>query len=238
MKKIICLALSLWLCLGAAGLAQGLFPARQGQVTDLAGVLAEQTEKDFAALSEELENQTGYRLYLVTRHFLGGKEVSAYGRELFDAWNLKSTDALLLMVIGEESYTLTCGDKVSRALPAEILTALMGDHFRPGYLQRDYDRAAGNTALALGDALARAEGEKLNTKGLFGSAPAQKSNDWGQEISHFWQDLFGEEEEEEARREQEAQQEETKSNFRTLLTWGLVIYFLFIRKRIKKKRRR
>ena len=238
MKKWLCLALALWLCLVSSGFSQGTYPARQGYVTDLAGVIGEQTEKDFAAYAQRLEAETGYRLHLVSRHFLGGKEIAAYGRGLFEAWGLQERDGLLLMVVGEEKYALICGEKLENALPKEVITALMGDSFRPAFLNREYDKAAGDTALALGDALARKMGKTIASSGLFGAPAAQEKTSWTQEAEAFWRGLFGEDEEEEDRREKEEQKEETKSNFRTLLTWSLVIYFLFIRKRIRKKRRK
>ena len=68
--------------------AEGSYPACQGIVSDWAGVIGGQTAQDLDTLSTRLSDQTGGRLYVAVRHFLGGAEARAYAGGLFTAWNL------------------------------------------------------------------------------------------------------------------------------------------------------
>ena len=107
--------------------AEGSYPACQGIVSDWAGVIGGQTAQDLDTLSTRLSDQTGGRLYVAVRHFLGGAEARAYADGLFTAWNLGEQDALLLLVIGEETYALHLGDQARRLIPAcEVLK--VGNH--------------------------------------------------------------------------------------------------------------
>lgn len=219
-----------------------VYPARQGQVTDLADVIGEETEADVAALSSLLQGETQGALHIVTRHFLGGKDAALYARRLFDEWALNENDALLLMVVGEERYALALGEKAQKALPDESRTALLGA-FRTAYLSREYDRAVGDFSVALAKALGQAQGKSLSFPGLFGQGalPVPTPPSWEhvqENVSGLWQDIFGEIAEETEEWKEEQAREEVKSNWKTILVWGLVIYFLFFRKKIRKKKRR
>lgn len=237
MRRMQSLLLALICCLLFLPLAaaENQAPAPQGAVTDWAGVLSRDTWEDAAALSQRLEKAVGGKIYIVTRHFLGGAEALEYGQYLFDAWELGEMDGLLLMVIGEEKYALVLGNKAQTLLPPESQTALLAHHFRTPFLNRDYDAAVAGLTPALGEHLARAAGKKIDVSGLFGEsalAAVPPSSGW----SDLWNGMFAQvAEEEESDWAAEEAREETRSNWRTVIIWGLVIYFLFFR---KKKRRR
>ena len=126
MKKMISLLISLMLLLGALpALAQQTYPECTGTVTDLALVLGDETIRDLEKLNSRYEALTDGRIYLVTRHFLGGRDVNEYAEELFDAWKLQDQDVLMLMVIGEESYAMHLGKKASSARTALMRSALV-----------------------------------------------------------------------------------------------------------------
>ncbi|MBQ6803319.1 MAG: TPM domain-containing protein [Clostridia bacterium] len=215
--------------------AESQYPQAQGAVTDLAGVLGVATADDTALLSQRLKDAVDGEIYVVTRHFLGGAEPLEYGQYLFDAWELGEMDCLLLMVIGEEEYALILGNEAGKRLPLESQMTLLANSFRVEYLNREYDEAVGKFLPALSGQLARAAGEKIDVSGLFGKMTAEitpRPSAW----NDLWNGMFAQvEEEEESNWEEEMAQEETKTNWRTVIIWGLVIYFLFIRK--KKKRR-
>lgn len=233
--RLLLLALALCLFFLPAG-AENRYPACQGAVTDLAGVLSPDTAGDAAALSQRLDAAAGGKIYLVTRHFLGGTDAREYAKELFACWELGEMDALLLMVIGEEDYALVLGERAGALLPREMQMTLLSASFRTAFLSRDYDGAAGEMLLALSGQMARAAGEKLDTAGLFGQTALQATPQpaaW----KDIWSGMFAQvEEEEETAWAQQQTQEETKINWRTIIIWGLVIYFLFFRK--KKRARR
>ena len=215
--------------------AESQAPVSQGAVTDLAGVLRNDTITDAEILSQRLEKATGGQVYVVTRHFLGGAETLEYGQYLFDAWELGEMDCLLLMVIGEENYALIPGNKLDRLVPAESRNTLLANYFRTPYLNRDYDGAVSGLLLAFSENLSRAAGNMVDTAGLFGRA-AQPQENTIKTWNALWNSMFAQVEETEENDWAERQaQEETESNWRTVIIWALVIYFLFFR---KKKRRR
>lgn len=232
---IFLFALLLCAALFSVALGETAYPASQGTATDLAGVLGEATIADLSALSQRLEAATKGKCYVITRHFLGGADARAYARGLFNAWGLGEEDGLLLLVIGEEGYALALGSRAEKALPADAQTALLATHFRSAYLKREYDAAVADFSAALSQALAKAEGKSVKTAGLFGQADIQATpapqawDSFRADMSTLWQDMFGEEEAATARAEEA--REERKTNWKTILIWGLVIYFLFFRKK-------
>ena len=245
MRKMtaLLLALALCLCLTNAACAATEYPPRpSGTVSDLAGVLGEQTIRDMETLNERMNDAAGGRLFVLTRHFLGGANAQSYADKVFEVWSLEDSDALLLMVIGEETYALSLGAAAKKAVPADTQTSLLASHFRGVYLNRQYDEALADLAVALGQTLAKAFGDTLDTAGLFGAAAIQ-STPQPQTVDDYWYGMF-------ARDDYDARQndddtywedwqnqwryEESSINWRSVIIWGLVIYFLFFRR----KRRR
>ena len=238
MDRVCALALALVLCLGMTLPARAAteYPPFQGIVADMAGVLGEKTIADLTTLSERLENETGGHIYVLTRHFLGGADAARYADRVFEVWGLHENDALLLMVIGEESFALSLGSLAKTALPQETLTSLLASHFRTAYLNRQYDEAAADLAVTLGQALAKALGGTLDVSGLFGNASIQ-STPQPQSWSEIWQGMFAQDDydEEPWNWEIEWDNEDKHINWRGVIIWALVIYFLFFRRRRRRK---
>ncbi len=244
MRKIaLVLCLFVMLCALPASAAE--YPAAQGTATDLAGVLSASTVSDLEMLSERYDDAVDGKLYVLTRHFLGGADARAYAKELFTAWDLDDDDALLLLVIGEEDYALHLGDKAAQSLPSESRSVLLGTYFRDKYLARDYDGAVGDTMSHLTSQLARAKGETVSTDGLFGSAsaPAQQPQaltEIKSGIDDLWNSLFSYEYEQadtQAVAQEDAfnrEDESTGFSMKRLIIFAVIVYFLFFRK----KRRR
>ena len=238
MNRVFALLTALIVCLGMLPWAQAdtEYPPFQGIVADMAGVLGESTVSDLEKLSERLEGVAGGHIYVLTRHFLGGANVHEYAQKVFEVWNLGDQDALLLMVIGEESYSLAAGSFVKSSLTAETLNSLLASQFRTLYLNRAYDEAAAAIAVDLGQRMAKAVGDALDVSGLFGRA-AISSTPQPQSWNEIWQGMFAQDDyqEDSWSWDSEWEHEENHINWRGILIWGLVIYFLFFR---RKKRRR
>ena len=169
MKKRICIfltALILAVCLCVSALAVS-YPVMRGAVNDDAAVLSDSTAQDIETLNQRGDT----RFTVVTRHFLGGADAQQYCSALFDAWGLGDDDFLLLLVIGEERYAAAMGSHIAGvAFSEEQLSSLFSAKLRPLFLQeRDYDGAVGSFLLAASAQIARAQGETINTAGLFGS---------------------------------------------------------------------
>ena len=243
-RRTWAMILAVMLCLGGAvaAHAETEYPPRpQGAVADLAGVLGEQTIQDLDQLSQRLEDTSGGHLYVLTRHFLGGMNAQAYANKVFSVWGLEEQDALFLIVVGEENYALALGSLARQAVPADTQTSLQANHFRTAFLNRQYDEAMADLAVSLCQSLAKAWGDQLNVSGLFGQAAIQ-STPQPQSIGDLWSGMFAREDY--AAREDdddflwqnwqdEWQYEERHINWRGIIIWGLVIYFLFFRKKKK-----
>lgn len=245
LQKITALFAALLLCLSLAApaLAATEYPPRpSGTVADLAGVLGEKTIDDLETLSQRLESASGGYIFVLTRHFLGGADAQQYADKVFEVWNLDAQDALLLMVIGEESFALSLGKSAKSALSQETQTSLLGA-FRTAYLNRNYDQALADLALNLGQAMAKNGGNTLDASGLFGTAAIQ-STPQPQNASDWWYGMFAKDDynarwddDESNWRDwqDERRYEETSINWRSVIIWALVIYFLFFRKKRNKK---
>ncbi len=245
LRKIpaLCLALILCVSLVCQAQAETEYPPRpQGTVADLAGVLGEKTIQDAETLSARLQDAAGGQLYVLTRHFLGGADAQQYADKVFEVWSLTSQDALLLMVIGEEDFALSLGGSAKSALPTEARNTLLGA-FRNTFRQREYDAALADLSLSLGQTLAKAAGSSLDASGLFGAAAVQ-STPQPQSVSDFWYGMFARDDYDSKENDQENiwqewqsewQHEESRVNWRGIIIWALVIYFLFFR---RKKHRR
>lgn len=237
MRRFVCVLAAAVLCLSllpAAFAEEDAAPLLSGDVWDMAGVLSDSTAADLAVLNERM---SGGGLMVVTRHFLGGKDAGAYARELLDSADSEE-GAVLLLVIGEEDYALALGEQIAKALPAESQQSLLARNFRTPYLNRAYDEAVADFALAFAGQVSRARGEKIDLDGLFGriglsATPAPQQWSGQSDINAMWQDFFGEDfSENRTGRDREADWE---GGLGTLIFWAFIIYFLFFRKR---KRRR
>ena len=246
-RRIWAVLLALALCAGlfSVCLAETEYPPRpQGSSADLAGVLGESTVKDLDSLNQKLEETTGGHIYVLTRHFLGGMSAQNYADQVFKVWTLNENDALLLLVIGEESYALALGSGTK--LSQDTQTSLLASHLRAAFLNRQYDAAVSDFALNAAQVLAKAGGKTLDAAGLFGKTasqttpqPVNTQNSWE---SMFARDDYTATESDNDRIWQnwqnERKSEETRTNWRSVIIWGLVIYFLFFRKRRRQKGRR
>ena len=235
MNRVFALLTALILCLSAVSLARAEadYPPFQGIVSDTAEVLSDSTRADLRTLSDRLEDACGGHLYVLTRHFLGGANAQQYAQQVFATWNLGDTDVLLLLVIGEKSCALATGS-FYQSVPdvADMLNNKNAAGYINQFRNRAHDEAVAGLAVALGQRMARAVDEELNVYGLFGkaapSATAQPQS-WSDMYSMFAQGEY----EDDSRYEPDVG---SGFNWRGLLIWGLVIYFLFFRR--KKRLRR
>ena len=246
MTRILAFVLALMLCAGLAvpAFAETKYPPRpQGTVADLAGVLGEKTISDMETLNTRLNTAAGGKLYILTRHFLGGVNASNYAKKVFDVWSLDKNDALLLMVIGEETSAIALGSAAEKAVPNDTQISLLANHFRNAFLARKYDEALADVTVQLGQTLAKAKNQTLDVTGLFGQTVLQ-STPQPQTTDDWWYGMFARDDYDARENDNdqywkswqnEWHSEETRINWRSVIIWGLVIYFLFFR---RKRRRR
>ncbi len=172
MKKMVC-ALVLMLLLTSLSPAFAVNysekPEQGGYVLDETGVIGDQTLSDIVTLNKRTEDAFGGHVYVQARHFLGGMSVTEYASGLFDKWGLSASDVLLVMIIGEESYTLKCGADYSSAFKGEAGDALIGTYFRNPYLNRQYDEALNTFLPQLARQMAKQKKATVSTDGIFGT---------------------------------------------------------------------
>ena len=245
--RILAFVLALALCLSLAypAFAETKYPPRpQGTVADLAAVLGESVIEEMETLSSRLNTLTGGKIYVLTRHFLGGVNAGSYANKVFDVWGLGSNDALVLMVIGEETYALALGTEAEKAMPNDTQISLLANHFRAPFLARQYDAALSELAVNLSQSLSKGKNQTLDVTGLFGqnviqSTPQpQTTDDWW--YGMFAQDDYDARENSDNKFWKDWQNqwnyEETRINWRSVIIWGLVIYFLFFRRKHRRRR--
>ncbi len=244
--KMGALVLALVLCFAAVSLANAEteYPPRPDRsAADLAGVLGEKTLEDLETLNDRLESAGGGRIYVLTRHFLGGADAQQYADQVFKVWNLEKDDALLLMVIGEEEFALSLGANSKNALSAESRNTLLGA-FRNAYKARQYDEALANLTVSLGQTLAKAKGNTLSDTGLFGITAIQ-STPQPQTVDDAWYGMFARDDYDAKENSDEVfwedwqntwRSEGTRTNWRSVIIWALVIYFLFFRRKRRSRR--
>ena len=240
------LALTVFLCLAPASHAATEYPPRPaGTVADLASVLGEKTIEDLETLNGKTEEAASYRLFVLTRHFLGGADAQQYADQVFSVWNLEKGDALLLLVIGEEEFALALGADTKTALPQEARNTLLGS-FRNAYKARKYDEALADLASQLSQAVAKATTVTLNLTGYF-SQEAIQSTPQPQAADDWWYGMFARDDYDSREDwdekywqswQDEWRYEESSINWRSVIIWALVIYFLFFRKKKRNRGRR
>lgn len=225
--------------------SQPRYPKRpEGAVADdtVMRVLDDQTVADLNTLSDRLYEASGSRLYVAAVDFCNRASIESYAAELFRQWDLKERDALLMMAVGEGSRVLTGGEAALSILDRTTQERLLGGHFDSLYHALSYSRAAAELSVAAAQELAKPAA--LNVSGLFGTfaapdlndaAPAQQSNEApdgeGSGLFDSFQDWA-----DSVQQMNENQASARRFNWRGLLIWGLVIYFLFFRKKARKRR--
>ena len=244
MRRIVSIVAVLALCLGLMIPAQAdvQYPPSQGIVTDLSAdptkdhtgkALQSETRQYLEELAEKMENASLGKFYVAVQDFIGGQDARDYAQALFSAWELGSGDVLLLMVIGEETAALAVGEEAQKALPRQEQTNLLANHFQAAYKNFEYDRAVQELGVQVADSLAKAAGKTVQFGGLNAAAStaAQTTSNTAPSApgaEDFWP--FSTKDEDTS----SSSSRRSSFNWKGWLIWGLVIYFLFFRRKRKK----
>lgn len=147
MKKLIAVILVILMSLCLPVFAQ---PAA---VNDQAGALSPGLVSEINQLSILLHQYLGIKLNILTRHFLGGEDVQVY-TERQAALNNQPDEILMTIIIGEERYALSLGEKAGQLISKDMADNLLSRHFRDAFLtQRAYDKALAVFLLSLSEQL-------------------------------------------------------------------------------------
>lgn len=113
----------------------------QDGLLDRTGRVPHESITEFRKIAEHIRRETGGEIAAVVLDSLGGKEPSAFARELSESWRFGGDDArgaLILVALGDRQVELTLGrgldDPERRARAAEIVKDTLAPRLHTGDL--------------------------------------------------------------------------------------------------------
>lgn len=147
-KRAVALAVTAVLAVGLAVPALAVVPDRPENqyVLDEAGVLSEETEQEIISKNQDLFEETGAQIVVVTVDFLDGETIDDYAYSLFNAWGIGSQERnnglLLLMAIAEDNYYAMPGYGIEDYFDGAKLKDMLTQYLEPDFAAKDYDAGA------------------------------------------------------------------------------------------------
>lgn len=232
MKRIFSLLLSLCLLLSIPfASAEPRYPAKAGITVDAAAVLSASTVKDLEKLQMAFRREADFDLYIATVDFLDGYSLNEYAQGLAARWGLDGA-ALLLLVVGEDKFTLYNGKSIP--LPTATMEKLLSTHFEEAFLTQRYDAAMTNLLTAMVNEVNKHCDTRISTSGLFGSITNQA--DWVERLTEWSEDMAEQQANNaESYHEKAEKQGNLRSLLKVLLTVALLMY-IFGRNKDGKRR--
>src|SRR6185295_4767664 len=133
----------------AAALLCGLAPPREqpvprndGWVTDLAGMLGAEDERQLEALMESYQTGSGYDIALLTVPDLQGEPIEDFARRVAREWKLGSKDksegALLVVSQGDRQLRIEVGRGLEGTLTDAVCARIIRDVITPSFQAGDF----------------------------------------------------------------------------------------------------
>lgn len=132
-------------------------------VSDTAGVLDDALAADIQSLDRQISSHLNLRLRVITKHFLGGAQASAFAEEARQSSGDPDNTILLVMVIGEERYAASIGESARKAISPDTMNNLLASAFRQPFLNRDYNGALSALTAQVAGQLQKASPEAFDT---------------------------------------------------------------------------
>lgn len=112
-------------------------------VLDEAGVLSQETEQEIIRKNGNLFDRTGAEIVIVTVDFLDGKEIRDYCYDLFESWEIGSSERnnglLLVLSVAQEDYYALPGYGIEDFLTGEKLDELLNENLKSDFAAEQYD---------------------------------------------------------------------------------------------------
>ncbi len=112
-------------------------------VLDNANVLSSETQREIVRENEKLFDRTGAEVVVVTVDFLDGKSIRDYSYELFESWEIGSSERnnglLLVLSVAEDTYYAMPGYGIEDFLTGERLDALLNENLEEDFAAGQYD---------------------------------------------------------------------------------------------------
>ncbi len=149
-------ALFTFLCYALLGLAppaaEVQVPEFDGLVTDLAGFLTGQEERQLELLMQSYQSGTTHDVALLTVPDLGGESIERFALEVGRAWKLgeegKNNGALILVSKDDRKIRIEVGRGLEGVLPDAIASRIVRDVISPAFKQGDFARGLREGVLA------------------------------------------------------------------------------------------
>jgi uncharacterized protein len=128
-------------------------PRNDGWVTDLAGVLSQQQERELEALMESYRRGSGNDIALLTVPSLDGDSIEEFSLRVFREWKLgsveKNNGALLVVAKGDRRMRIEVGRGLEGTLPDVICGRIIHDVIKPEFQRGDFAAGLRKGVVAL-----------------------------------------------------------------------------------------
>lgn len=149
------MALSMCLSVTALASTDVVEPTADFYVADYANVLSEKVEEYIISRNDELYASCGGQFCVVTIDFLNDLDAEQYSYALFNEWEIGGSEhnngTLLLMVVAEDKYWMSCGAGIEDVFTAGKMNTILTNEFEDDFLAGSYDVAAVKTTNAVMD---------------------------------------------------------------------------------------
>lgn len=135
-------AISLWLVLPGAAMAQPGFPAPIGYVNDFARVVDAATREELEALLRDTEQKTSAEVVVATVTSLNGMSVEEYANRLFQRWGIgqkrEDNGILVLVAPSEREMRIEVGYGLEPIIPDGLAGEIIRSEFLPRFRDGDF----------------------------------------------------------------------------------------------------
>lgn len=161
-KILIVLCFLLW---SVTTVAAQSFPKPVGFVNDFANVIPPATEKQIAAVCEEVQQKTGAQIAVVTIETTNGEDYNEYANKLFEAWKIgergKDNGVLLLQVVKDRTFRIEVGYGLEPIIPDGLAGEIRDRYVFPYFRQNKYGQGLLAGTLAIASVIAKDAGVQI-----------------------------------------------------------------------------
>lgn len=118
-------------------------PARVGYVSDYAQILDEQAEAELNRLLDQVKQEMGVEIYVLTILTVNTVGINEYGSKVSETWNLGEEDAqrktlLFLVAVNDGQYRLVTNTGLEALVPDEQLKKISETVIQPAFEREQY----------------------------------------------------------------------------------------------------
>ncbi len=134
-------------------------------VVDLAGIVDDATKAQLNISLRELEEKTTAQMVVLTIPGLNGESLEDLSLRTAEKWKLgqkgKDNGVLLIISLQERKYRFEIGYGLERVLPDSLVGSIGRSYLVPNFRKGDYSKGVSDTAFAVINTIAAAEGVTL-----------------------------------------------------------------------------